>query len=337
MYLELRNTLKRMFYRKPGVWKILEFFQGILYVFNYWFYYSGFWKKTSSLKEINLEFSSICNLRCKWCSLDHQKPKKFMTQEMLRRFFESFLSDARFRRVKVINLHNGGETLLHPEIVDMLAIVRGYKARALKAKQPFPDIYLLTNGTVLSPALSKKILDLDVVDVMQFSVDGGTPERFEAIRRKARWHTFYQNVMTFCRLNKEAGSPVRTRSISIIEDDFPLHDEWMHPEFRKLIEQMDDSEFRRAHNWAGEVEIPSGIREKRHKIGCSFLMHQLVVLADGNASVCCNDLNARCVLGNIMTDNLFSLYQSPKRLGMLKLFLKRKKSQIPLCRDCETF
>ena len=32
-----------------------------------------------TLEWLNLEFASICNLRCKWCSLDHDKPKQFMS------------------------------------------------------------------------------------------------------------------------------------------------------------------------------------------------------------------------------------------------------------------
>ena len=36
-----------------------------------------------TLEWLNLEFASICNLRCKWCSLDHDKPKQFMSRELL--------------------------------------------------------------------------------------------------------------------------------------------------------------------------------------------------------------------------------------------------------------
>lgn len=39
--------------------------------------------KYFSTRWINLEFSSKCNLRCKWCILGHKKYASFMSEETL--------------------------------------------------------------------------------------------------------------------------------------------------------------------------------------------------------------------------------------------------------------
>ena len=46
-----------------------------------------------NLEWINLEFCSSCNLRCKWCSLDHDKPSQFMSTTLLGRVLDDIISD----------------------------------------------------------------------------------------------------------------------------------------------------------------------------------------------------------------------------------------------------
>ena len=102
---------------------------------------------------------------------------------------------------------------------------------------------------------------------------------------------------------------------------------------------VDGYELRYAHNWGGDVGIEElkNKNKKAYKVGCSLLMHQLVLLPNGDVTVCCADLNSKGVIGNILTENLFSIYRKPLRLEMLHKFMKGKKKEIDLCKDCETF
>ena len=42
----------------------------------------------TTITEIDLEFVNYCNLRCKWCSLDHEQTRFVMTEDLLRKFFD---------------------------------------------------------------------------------------------------------------------------------------------------------------------------------------------------------------------------------------------------------
>ena len=102
---------------------------------------------------------------------------------------------------------------------------------------------------------------------------------------------------------------------------------------------VDGYELRYAHNSGGEVEIEElkNKKKKTYKVGCSLLMHQLVLLPNGDITVCCADLNSKGVIGNIKQEKLFAIYNKPQRKEMLRKFIQGKKKEIDLCKDCETF
>lgn len=341
-YIALRNNLKKLFYKKPIIWQLLEMFQGFMYVVDY-FYYHKLWGHQGrfSIKEFNIEFASQCNLRCKFCSLDHFKPKTIITEEILDKFFNNFLVDKRFGSIEIINLHNGGEILLHPKRIEMLAIIKKYKTLAREKGMKFPQIWLLTNGMLLREKVAKEILELEVIDTVGFSMDGGTAMAFEDIRTNAKWPIFYDNLKTFCRLKKEGNYNVETYSICCIPDDLPLDTSWMEGEFKDALHTLDRYELRRMHNWRGELseDAKKQIKVTKNvlKIGCSLLMRQMVLLPDGNVTACCNDLNSKGLIGNILKDDIISIYKGAERRRYLHALLVGKKEQIELCKDCQTF
>ncbi len=289
-----------------------------------------------SIREVNLEFANQCNLRCQFCSLDHLKPKDLITQDILEKFLTGFIHDKRYLQIKRINLYNGGEILLHPKRLEMLTIIKKYKNLAKEKGFSFPEIHLLTNGMLLREKLAEEIIDIDVVDLLGVSFDGGTPEAFEEMRTNAKWDLFYNNVKAFDRIRKEKKSKIKMSAISCIPNGKSRNLKWMHPEFQEIYNLLDWYELRRLHNWAGDIE-EFKTPQKKHKIGCTLIMEQMVLLPNGDVTICCNDLNSKSVIGNIIETDFMDIYKCEKRLSYLKLHLQGKKEQIGLCRNCETF
>jgi radical SAM protein with 4Fe4S-binding SPASM domain len=110
----------------------------------------------------------------------------------------------------------------------------------------------------------------------------------------------------------------------------------MHPQFQEIYKLLDWYELRRLHNWAGDIE-EFKVPEKKHKIGCALLMEQMVLLPNGDVTICCNDLNSKSVIGNVLKTDFMDIYNCEQRVRYLKLHLQGKKDQIPLCKNCETF
>jgi radical SAM protein with 4Fe4S-binding SPASM domain len=243
--------------------------------------------------------------------------------------------------VHTIHLYNAGEEILHAELDKMLAIIKEYKDKAIKKHIKFPEIGLLTNATILNEKNSRILIDSGVLNHIRFSMDGGNKEKFELMRVRAKWDVFVSNIKTFCSMNNESKVPIETGIISLLDFKDKLSTEWMSKEFVQLLQLVDGYELRYAHNWAGEVKIAElekkNKTKKKLKLGCSLLMHQMVLLPNGDVTVCCADLNSKGVIGNILKQKLSSIYDSPKRLDMLTKLVKGDKHKIDLCKGCESF
>lgn len=333
----LKKQLKNRFSEHPMAWPILKYGQMISTRVNYRYYYrwAGYEKRVS-LKEINLEFASQCNLRCQFCALDHTKTKKVMSVLVLRKLLDDWLNDSRFHTIEKINLYNGGETLLHPKRVEMLRILKEYKFIAQERGISFPKVSMLTNGMLLRPKLIDTLIQEELLDEIGFSLDGGTPQAFEELRVNAKWTPFFTNVKYLMEANRSSQRPIRIYGITILPDDKPLSTDWMHHQFIELSEGFDHHELRRLHDWGGQVDL--GEKRKTLKSrGCDLILKQMIVLPNGDVSVCCNDLNSKGVIGNVMENRLWDIYNSSQRREYLSLLDKGRKDEIELCKDCVTF
>ena len=67
-------------------------------------------KRTSTIVEVNVEFVNYCNLRCKWCALDHRMKKQAMSKETLDKALKDLLFDKRFKGVKRLFFWSAGPT-----------------------------------------------------------------------------------------------------------------------------------------------------------------------------------------------------------------------------------
>ena len=334
MIIAWRETIKKVFTNQPVLWKLLQRAKKWPYIYFYLRHYTLKWRPSAgSIRELNIEFCSDCNLRCSFCALDHLKPKKYITLVIVQKILMALTHDPLFAKVEVLNLYNGGETLLHPKRVILFEAIAEAKFQAKRDGRHFPKVLLLTNGMLLREKLAKELLTMKVFDVVQFSLDGGSKERFEALRVNAKWGKFYTNVTGFIALKQALQPSLKLKSITILEKSQPLTIEGMEPEFKSLLEGMDHYELRRLHDWGGAVTI--GERSKSERIiGCSMAMHQLVVLPTGDVTVCCNDFNSKGVIGNIMNQSLGAVYISAERRHYLKQLLKGRRKTLPLCIDC---
>lgn len=291
----------------------------------------------ATIQQIHLEFVSYCNLRCKWCSLDHDKPKIVMSSDILEKFLNEITRDGYFVNLSELSLWNGGETLLHPELISMLKLISCFKQKQTAAKKRFPAVSLLSNGIALNKGIGKAICDVSIVDRMLFSVDGGSREAYELIRSGARWDRLVQNIRQFKKYS--SGRPL-IEIICMVPPDKPLETSWMTVEFRELIGLADRLWLRHPHDWDGAIDFsPDDIKGAPVPSvrGCRFLNHTLVLLPNGDVTVCCADLNGRGVIGNLNNKSLKQIYTARKRLNMVRLYSIGRQADISLCRKCRGY
>lgn len=336
-YLEIRDAINRKLGKDTKLRPVLEFAQGLDFGARYLRHEVLPRPKVAATREVYIEWVNYCNLRCSFCALDHSMQKQRMSADTWRLALEELTTPA-FNGVEALHLHNGGETLLHPKAPEFLAILDEVFDRAVAEGKHVPKVDLLTNAMVLTPSKREAILNTKHISSLQFSMDGGTPEAFEAIRTRAKWDVFQPNILALLQENQKLAQPKRTGLIALLPDEAMMKSKEFHPEYQAVIDLVDDVEFRLAHNWAGQMDGEDAVvKQKPWKLGCNMMMDQLVVFPDGGVSICCNDLNAQAVVANIHEDGLYGAYLSKERRNWLAKMARNNTAEIPLCNGCERF
>ena len=124
---------------------------------------------TMNLAKIYIEPTTQCNLDCRTCMRNAwQEPAGMMDQKT----FQRILAGAQtLHPLPTLFFDGYGEPLAHPSILDMLA----------DAKRSGSPVELITNGILLTPELSCKLIELEV-DRIWVSLDGASPESYADIR-----------------------------------------------------------------------------------------------------------------------------------------------------------
>ncbi len=285
----------------------------------------------SGIKVAHIQFVNYCNLRCKWCSMDHSKEKEIMSEELLVKFLENIVHDKRFKKLNKLNLWNAGETLLHPNLIKMLKIIKRYK------KKKGLKIEIVTNAMLLNEKLAKQIIDLDILDEITFSVDGGSKEKLEEIRRGTKLEILLKNILNFKKINK---GKIKMKIICLIDLKKPLNINWMEKDFKTILNSVDTYRLTYPSTCIGQINIkyPKDFKFIRPNPRiCLALMQGFVLLQNGDVLPCCSDLNGVCVLGNLYKQDLYSIYYGKKRKKMIQYLLQGRINEIPLCKNCNRF
>jgi radical SAM protein with 4Fe4S-binding SPASM domain len=131
-------------------------------------------------REIQIEATSKCNLRCPFCSHSRDKSSgHHLTVEGLRGIIDWLpLLPARVR------LSGVGEPLLNP---DFFSLVDVLSDRGIKCD-------FITNGTLLTPSVREAILSRPAIDGVVISCDGAQQTTFESYRLGAHFESWKQRV-----------------------------------------------------------------------------------------------------------------------------------------------
>ena len=84
--------------------------------------------KKARLLWLNIEFTSLCNLHCRMCSLDTDIPGGFMEIGILQKILNE-IGSSNLLQIKNLALWYGGETLLHPQLHKMLEMIASFKRK----------------------------------------------------------------------------------------------------------------------------------------------------------------------------------------------------------------
>lgn len=291
---------------------------------------SKFFLSPLSIKSIHLQFVNYCNLNCEYCSFANQPNKQKMEKELLVKLLEEIFYNKRFN-VKELNLWVAGETLLHPDFFGLLELMNIYK----KKSGMFPKVKLFTNVIPLTEKLSKRMIDLGVIDWIGFSVDGGSKENCEKIRRGCKFESVKRNIENF---QKHNNGGIVTMVNCLIPAEKPLNSKWMSREFKEMLDMVDYYKLNYPMDVGIKINYPEGFKfYKWNTRICKALLQGVAIVQNGDILPCCSDFNNTCVIGNMYKESLSEVCKGEKRRKMVLELLKGNKDKILLCRNCNRF
>jgi radical SAM protein with 4Fe4S-binding SPASM domain len=143
---------------------------------------------------LQVEVTACCNLRCEMCLVRYRPPVGRASGAMPLERFRRLLDD--MPTLTDVTLQGLGEPLLAPDIVEMVRLV---KARGA-------TVGFNTNATVLTRERADELVEAGV-DWLAVSLDGATPQTYEAIRHGARFATVVDNIAELVDAPRRVGRP----------------------------------------------------------------------------------------------------------------------------------
>ena len=268
-----------------------------------------------------VEITNICNRSCSFCPKTERKPA-FMSPEDF-----SVLAAKLRPYTEYLYFHLMGEPLLHPQLAELLRTA---------GRQGF-RVILTTNGTLLAqtggdlltaPALHKVQISLHSFEANE----GGNFAEYlrdccDFAKRAAG-----QGILVQLRLwnldgdlaqgkNEKNGEIVRT-----LQAAFP--GDWTDSRGGKKLAEHVFLSYGETFVWPSLNEADHGQRRF-----CYGLKDQIGVLVDGTVVPCCLDHEGDIPLGNLFTQELDEILQSPRTQAIVEGFRQRRAVE-PLCRRC---
>jgi radical SAM protein with 4Fe4S-binding SPASM domain len=231
--------------------------------------------------------------------------------------------------IKVLRLYKDGEPLLNGRFPDMV--------RYAKENGNIERIDTTTNGSLLSPYRSKKIIDAGL-DLINISVDGLSDEQFKSFTRaKVSFNKYVENIRFFyehkgdCEVFiKIAGNCLNEEEKKKFFDTFgDIADRIFIENFAPCWPEFD------VEKHTG-VKISGGIYQNplTNIQVCPYIFYSMSVNSDGTASLCFLDWSRRLVIGDVKKQSMKEIWNGENLLHHQILHLNGNRKSNEQCASC---
>lgn len=267
-------------------------------------------------RKIYLEISNICNLKCAFCP-GTKRPKRTMTEEEFRSLLPRLQPWTDF-----LYFHLMGEPLCHPNLYTFLELAHeaGFK------------VILTTNGTGL-PAQADRLCQAKGLHKVNVSLHS-----FEANDLAIPFSQYLDgcfsfgkkaegNVLVSYRLWNHGGMDAKNEDIlNTLKSYFP--NPWIDEGRGIRIGQRVYLEYGDKFDWP---DLSAPVCSDR--VFCYGLRDHIGVLCDGTVVPCCLDHEGDIALGNLFTQDLDEILNTPRAQAILNGFTTGNAPE-ELCHRC---
>jgi radical SAM protein with 4Fe4S-binding SPASM domain len=266
---------------------------------------------------VDIELSSLCNLRCPMCYTITDEFKEQVNATRMDWALYTRIIDEIGGKVPAIRLSLRGEATLHTRFVEA---IRYAKDRGIK------EVSTLTHGGKLTAVYFKKMVDAGI-DWITISVDG-VGATYEQVRKPLKFSDLMSNLREIKRIKDERGllrPVIKIQGIwPTIRNDPKEYYDTFEPisdlvAFNPLIDYLGkDSDIEYLDNFT-----------------CPQQYQRLVIGADGRVMKCSNDEENREVIGDANRETVHQIWHGEKMQQVRELHKRpRGFMESAVCRKC---
>jgi hypothetical protein len=256
------------------------------------------------LTALNVELTNRCNLRCSICPRRDAgaRPDCDLDFETFRKIIDGTPG------LRVLLPFQWGEPLLSPFLVPAIEYAAGKGIR----------VFVTTNGTLLDEETAGALVRSGL-ERLTVSFDGDF-RTFETIRGVAP-EKVINNIRLFKRVRDDAGSACRL-DVSMVVDEVT---ENAAPDFRKTFGSLAD-----------RIQyVPRFLSAPRTGRCRELWRGQMVVLSNGDVTICCADCHGAGAIGNVRDRMPAELFNSR---ALRALRTRHSRNDLPaLCLNCSEY
>lgn len=273
-----------------------------------------------------LELTSQCNLDCVMC------PRNVLERiitAMPIHIAKKCIDELDREGIQALWLYNIGESLLHPNIIEIL--------NYCGTKKNLGSIWISTNGQRLTQEQAQALISSNITFI-NFSLNSMKAENYNKIAPKGNFEELIKNLNTLIEEKKRQGkigtSPwIRLQMIEQTQvldelDDF-LNTYGTQCEMLSINKLEAFSQ-----NVSQNINYAQS-RERLEKKHCKRLERgDAFIFADGELSICDTDFNHKMSIGNVYQATIKEIWKSEKYKQLKNLNETGELNQLELCKNC---
>ena len=261
---------------------------------------------------IQIESTNLCNAKCVFCPRDEMHRRQGVMDFDL---YRKVVDEAATLGITHVREHNYGEPFLDKQLVE--------KVRYAKSKG-IAEVGMISNGSLITEEIARGMIDAGL-DAINISVDAAGKEVFESTRIHLNYDNVIDNIRTLVRLRNESKRTHPKLILSFVRQDNSADEQAFIAEWSKVADKIHITDL---HNWAGTLNAKSNVQFPCYRLWLTF-----TVLWDGRVSMCCADFDGRHIFGDLRTQTIADVWNSPLYRAARREHLESGGPGI--CRTCD--
>ena len=276
--------------------------------------------------QIDFELNSSCNLKCPMCPISAESPKgKGKSTWFDFELYKKIIDYSYKEGTRAIKLNYVNEPLIRKDIIKFIEYARSIGIL---------DIYLSTNGILLTKKISNELIDSGLTR-LQISIDAVSEETYQKVRPGGKLKTVITNLQNFLELKEQKNKITPLTRVNFVKTSLN------ESELGEFISYWSDKvdmigvqEFVKPTKVKNNT-ITSKKSFKKKNFKCSFPFKQLVITNEKKILPCCTFWGEELPINTLVKpEDLKNAWNSEKMLSLRKTHLNGDYQNITQCKNC---